>query len=251
MPRSPEDNQQLKDARRTAILRAATRVFAKKGFSDAKISDIASEAGLSHGLVYHYFENKDAVFKAILEDKLEHARSAMEDDDSLPGSALDRMRVSLGRWLDRVRSEPEMSLMITQALVSDALSAEARAMMHAHQREAFESAVERIRLGQKGGEISKHASPEELATTLLCVMRGIAFTSLLHHGTAYVLPSADTVARLLLPNAALDAVASADTRSAARRSARMAGTSKKKKAAPRARAAAPARTVPSSRKASR
>ena len=107
---------------------SADRV-ARQGFNAGRISDIADEAGVAHGLVYHYFENKDAVFKAILEAKLEHARAAMEDDDSLPGSALDRMRESLGRWLDRVRSEPEMSLMITQALVSDALSAEARQTM--------------------------------------------------------------------------------------------------------------------------
>src|SRR6188472_2610773 len=117
MPRSPEDNQQLKDSRSIEILRAASRVFAKKGFAAAKISDIAREAGLSHGLVYHYFENKDAIFGAILEEKLARMKGAMAEDAVLEGTAIDRMRTSVERWLMRTQEEPEMGLMIAQALL--------------------------------------------------------------------------------------------------------------------------------------
>ncbi len=199
MPRSPADNQQIKDARRIDILRAATRVFAKKGFADAKISDVAKEAGLSHGLVYHYFENKDAVFRAILEDKLETARRSMDEDDSLPGTALDRMRTSLGRWLDRVRAEPETSILITRALVEGTLAPEVRAMMRVHMRESYESAIARIQEGQARGDIGSHASAEELASSLMCFMRGLALSTMIDFGVEFRVPSVDTLARLMVP----------------------------------------------------
>jgi TetR/AcrR family transcriptional regulator, cholesterol catabolism regulator len=51
------------------IMEAALRVFAKKGFSDASIKDIAREAGITPGLIYHYFESKEALLKAIYEER--------------------------------------------------------------------------------------------------------------------------------------------------------------------------------------
>jgi AcrR family transcriptional regulator len=230
MPRSPADNQQIKDARRTDILRAATRVFAKKGFSDAKISDVAKEAGLSHGLVYHYFENKDAVFKAILEDKICRAREAMSQDDSRPGTSLDRMRTSLGHWLERVQAEPEMSILITQAMVSNAITPEAREMMRDHIREAYASSIARIAQGQREGAIGDHASAEELASCLMCFMRGLALTTMVDFGVKFTMPRADTVARLMVPTQALAALA-LDTNAAKpqRRAARIARVPGKKK----------------------
>jgi AcrR family transcriptional regulator len=203
MPRSPEDNQQRKDARRIEILRAASRVFAKKGFVAAKISDIAREAGLSHGLVYHYFENKDGIFGAILEEKLARMRSAMAEDEALPGTSLDRMRASIERWLARTQEEPEMGLMIAQTLLSDSLCSEVRTMMSNHAKAAFEESVQRIREGQARGEIGVHAPAEELATSLTCMMRGLSLVALVGHGVQKKPPSVDTVMRLLLPTRSL------------------------------------------------
>lgn len=55
--------------RREQIMDAALRVFAKKGFANASNKDIAREAGITPGLIYHYFESKEALFKAIHEDR--------------------------------------------------------------------------------------------------------------------------------------------------------------------------------------
>jgi AcrR family transcriptional regulator len=55
--------------RREHILDAAMRVFAQKGFTRATNKDIAREAGITPGLIYHYFESKEAVLKAIIEDR--------------------------------------------------------------------------------------------------------------------------------------------------------------------------------------
>lgn len=241
MPRSPEDNQQIKDARREDILRAAARVFAKKGFGDAKISDVAKEAGLSHGLVYHYFENKDAVLRAILEDKVARARAAMEEDATRAGTSLERIRSSLGSWLERVQAEPETSILITRALVEGSLSPDVRAMMRDHMRESYESAIARISEGQALGEIGAHAPSEELASTLMCFMRGLALSKMVDHGIPFTVPSVDTIARLMVANPILDAPPPAAARKG--RSPRVPRT--------RARKAAPSSPPKPTRKASR
>ena len=54
--------------RRQQLLQAATKVFAKKGYHEARIADIAKEAGVAYGLVYHYFKNKEEILNSIFED---------------------------------------------------------------------------------------------------------------------------------------------------------------------------------------
>ena len=55
--------------RREQIIDAAMRVFSQKGFTRATNKDIAREAGITPGLIYHYFENKEALLKAIVEGR--------------------------------------------------------------------------------------------------------------------------------------------------------------------------------------
>jgi TetR/AcrR family transcriptional regulator, fatty acid metabolism regulator protein len=53
--------------RRRTILRAAVEVFSKKGFHGCRIADVAREAGVAYGLVYHYFKNKDELLNSVFE----------------------------------------------------------------------------------------------------------------------------------------------------------------------------------------
>lgn len=76
--------------RRAQILQAALACFAKKGFYAASMHDISAEAGISVGLIYRYFENKDAIISAMAEEHekeirelLERARNAPSLRDSL------------------------------------------------------------------------------------------------------------------------------------------------------------------------
>lgn len=62
---SDEDKQ----ARRAAILAAAKTVFARDGFHDATIADVAREAGIAYGSIYWYFDSKDELFRALMDDQ--------------------------------------------------------------------------------------------------------------------------------------------------------------------------------------
>jgi len=68
MPRTKEQNDLIKDKRRAKLLSAALRVFATKGYRETSVDDITAEARCSHGLFYHYFPSKPAIFAAVLEE---------------------------------------------------------------------------------------------------------------------------------------------------------------------------------------
>lgn len=62
-----EDAGTREGERRRTILRAAIEVFASKGYHGCRIADVAKEAGVAYGLVYHYFKNKDELLETVFE----------------------------------------------------------------------------------------------------------------------------------------------------------------------------------------
>ena len=56
-----------KDDKRKQILKAAVKVFAEKGYHGCRISDVAEEAGVAYGLVYHYYGNKDGLLASVFD----------------------------------------------------------------------------------------------------------------------------------------------------------------------------------------
>lgn len=71
------------EARRQSILDAATRVFAQKGIASATMAEIASEAGISPGAIYRYFENKEDLARGCMNESAEAIKSAWSNPESL------------------------------------------------------------------------------------------------------------------------------------------------------------------------
>jgi AcrR family transcriptional regulator len=63
--RAPAARSKNAQDKRRQILDAAVRVFARQGFHTCRVSDIADEAGVAYGLVYHYFDSKDEVLDTL------------------------------------------------------------------------------------------------------------------------------------------------------------------------------------------
>jgi TetR/AcrR family fatty acid metabolism transcriptional regulator len=68
MLRPERDMTERTTDRRKELERAAIRVFARKGFHAARVGDIAEEAGVAHGLLYHYFRSKEEVLETIFRE---------------------------------------------------------------------------------------------------------------------------------------------------------------------------------------
>jgi len=96
------------EEKRRQILDAAVRAFAQKGYHACRVSDIAEEAGVAYGLVYHYFESKEAVLEAIFRDTwgmMLEAIRAVEDTESSPREQLRKTAaIVLRTW----RNDPDL-----------------------------------------------------------------------------------------------------------------------------------------------
>jgi len=96
------------EERRRQILDAAVRTFAQKGYHACRVSDIAEEAGVAYGLVYHYFESKEAVLESIFRDTwgmMLEAIKAVEDTERSPREQLRKTAaIVLRTW----RHDPDL-----------------------------------------------------------------------------------------------------------------------------------------------
>ena len=86
--------EESRAAYREAILAAAERTFGRLGFHDAKMADIAAEAGVAAGTVYNYFKNKDEVFASILQRGQEQVM-ALQDGHAEVADPLERTRLRI------------------------------------------------------------------------------------------------------------------------------------------------------------
>lgn len=85
------------EAQRERILDAAQKCFIERGFHAASIASIAGTAGMSAGLMYRYFENKNAIVKAIIERELGHSRAKIADLYTR-ADLLERMMETVRQW---------------------------------------------------------------------------------------------------------------------------------------------------------
>ncbi len=91
--------------KRRVILDAAVRVFAEKGYHTSRVGDIAEEAGIAHGLLYHYFASKEEVLETVFREnwrELLDAFDRIEASDEPPLAQLAGIaKVLLRAWRDR------------------------------------------------------------------------------------------------------------------------------------------------------
>lgn len=73
------------------IIDAATKVFAKKGFYNAKVSEIAHEAGIADGTIYIYFKHKDDILISLFEEKMKEVLDNMKKQISLESDPLKKI----------------------------------------------------------------------------------------------------------------------------------------------------------------
>lgn len=82
-----------KDARPNEILEAATQIFVQQGYSAARLDDVARSAGIAKGTLYRYFENKEELFRAVIQQAISDHLQLLENNSGAPsGSISDLVR---------------------------------------------------------------------------------------------------------------------------------------------------------------
>ncbi len=98
--------------KRRVILDAAMRVFARQGFHTCRVSDIADEAGVAYGLVYHYFSSKDEILDTLFLERWNVMLAAIAETDRSERSPQDKLAAIAGFIVDSYRHEPELMKVI-------------------------------------------------------------------------------------------------------------------------------------------
>jgi AcrR family transcriptional regulator len=153
---------------RARLLESAKGVFEEAGFLDARISDIAEGAGLSHGSFYHYFDSKEQIFREVAEAQ-EELLTAPPDDEGTEVrqdpevSHVERIRRANRRYLERYRENARIMGVIEEVSRYDSHVNEARMRSQRHFAERAEQSIRRL---QEAGVADPDVDPELAAVAL-------------------------------------------------------------------------------------
>jgi TetR/AcrR family transcriptional regulator, fatty acid metabolism regulator protein len=135
--------------KRRQILDAAVRVFARQGFHSTRVSDIADEAGVAYGLVYHYFKSKDEVLNELFNERWSLLLTAVEEADREGVSPRAKLEAVAGFIIDSYRHDPELMKVI---IVEVTRAANSFGRTHlAEIRRAYDSIAKIVADGQAAG----------------------------------------------------------------------------------------------------
>lgn len=199
MPRSAEQNRRILDERREQIVAGALRVFAAKGLAATKISDIARAAGVSQGLLYHYFKSKEEVFTELIRGAFERMNLAAAELAALPLPARRKIEMATNQLLHDIESNEEFApyvLLIAQASISEAVPEAVREILHSRNQVPYEVMAEIFAEGQREGTV-KDYEPQEMATLFWTTIKGLAMHKATF-GAAYVPPNPRMLLELFL-----------------------------------------------------
>jgi len=173
MPRRAADNEIIRTAQRARLLDAAAHVFVRKGLSATRIEDVAKQAGVSHGLVHHYFESKAGLHRALLERIMASADALPRAAQQRPGTAWERIAWLVETALLGARQLPEQFSFVAEALTNEAVEEDVRRHAAAQGQKGVNLLGGLIAQGQAEGTV-RRGDPRVLAEHVFATVQGLA-----------------------------------------------------------------------------
>src|SRR5215211_5288506 len=164
--RRPTARQLQAAARREQILATALGLFAAQGFDATSTKQIAKEAGIAEGLIFHYFPTKASLLAAILEDRLEGRRAFRRElrpllDDAGGKPAPEVLHAVASGWLATLRRDEQIVVVLFTAAQ---VNPEVRAAWQGLIREGTELLTSYLASRVEAGELRKDLPLETAAT---------------------------------------------------------------------------------------
>jgi AcrR family transcriptional regulator len=152
----------LQREKRRRILRAAIKVFAEKGYHTCRVQDIAAEAGVAYGLVYHYFSSKEELLETIFQRTWSNMLAAVEEVERSMAPAREQVEQVAHIVLSAWHADPDLvRVLVREVARSPHLQEEVDEIQNAF------AALERIVIqGQTTGELRDDISPRLAAWIL-------------------------------------------------------------------------------------
>jgi TetR/AcrR family fatty acid metabolism transcriptional regulator len=144
--------------KRRLILDAAVKVFARQGFHACRVSDIADEAGVAYGLVYHYFSSKDEILDTVFLERWNVLLNVIAEVDRGDAPAREKLAEIASFIVDSYRHDPDVMKVI---IVEVTRAANSFGRTHlAKIREAYSLIGEIVAKAQERGELRADVSPD-------------------------------------------------------------------------------------------
>jgi AcrR family transcriptional regulator len=135
--------------KRRLLLDAAVRVFARKGYHTCRVGDIAGEAGVAHGLLYHYFASKEEVLETIFRETWRDLLDAMKTVEESNEPAREQLRQVAAILLRSWRRDPDL----VRVLVREVARSPQMARQVDEIGQAFAAIERMVERGQEAGEL--------------------------------------------------------------------------------------------------
>ena len=199
MPKSKEQFEKIKEERKKTIIDGAIFLFATKGYNSVTTDEITKHVNCSHGLLYHYFKNKEGLFYEVMENhvfpKIDEIIAPVNFDQK-PKFVLQDI---LDAYLQALKSEDnayacDLYLVLNLHLQKQLPAPPQRKNRRKKIYEYFEEVIE---LGKKQGDFVS-CSTKEMVIAYLAMLQGLAYNRIFLGSKKFMCPKSDILMRMII-----------------------------------------------------
>ena len=186
------DRKEQKEKRRNEILAVGLDLFVRKGYAATKTQDISRAAGMSEGLLFHYFESKEKLYEELIKIGISGPQSVFS---GIKGEPVEFFQTAAREIFHYLKTEPfvaKMFVLMLQASINEATPKPVKALLAGVDN--ITPSAKKIRQGQRKGTI-REGNPVALATAFWGAVQGIAELAALIPGIP--LPDSEWVVDIL------------------------------------------------------
>jgi len=173
-PTGPAPSARAGGDKRERILRAAVKVFARKGFYASRVSEIARAAGVADGTIYLYFKSKDELLTSLFEDRIAPLLTLLRDECARVDTGPGRLRRLIELQLGLLEGERDLAEVVTVNL------RQSTRLLKQYATRRFTEYLELMATvvadAQRAGEFRPDVSPRIVARAIFGALDGIALT---------------------------------------------------------------------------
>ncbi|MBD3184666.1 TetR family transcriptional regulator [Candidatus Poribacteria bacterium] len=179
-----------------SIIDAAVKVFAREGFHNAKIQDIAKEAGIAHGTVYIYFDSKDALLISVFEEKLGELIDYVKSEIEKIESPEEKIRRLISLQVEIMKENPNLTELMLVEFPQTGRFLDCSAMDRVG--EYIELITDILKQGVSKGIFDSDIDSDMLATIIYAGIYGLATRWILEKRDSPAKEMVDGIANMFL-----------------------------------------------------
>ena len=175
LARTQAQNEKMREEKKALIKKGAVKLFASKGFFATTITDIAKDASMAQGLVYHYYKSKDDIYLEVISNALDMMKEAVEGLKKSKQPAAEKIRDAIRELLRTIQTSESFNQtvrIIISARNSTAIPEKVKAVLDEKRDIPYQILSEIFKTGQKEGTVVE-GDPYSLSIVFWTFINGL------------------------------------------------------------------------------